>query len=87
MKEQISQQYSAQHAEEICQQSRGQCITGMLYINGAKIHGQYVECSFGGALDNAGQLAHKGIGAVRLENVYHQRPGAAAAQRLHEGHR
>ena len=50
----------------------------------AEIDGQYIECSIGGALENAGQPSDERISSVRTHGIYHQSTGSASAQGFHQ---
>src|SRR5688572_8193230 len=75
-------------AYKIRDQSAGKRITCFFDIDGAEINGQDVKGCFGGALQDTGQAAHEGIGAIVLgqHQFRHDGPGAAAAEYFHDAH-
>ena len=60
-------------------------MTNTFDTHRTKVDRQHIKGGFSAALDDRRQAPGKGIRAMRLHGIDHHRPGAAAAERLHQG--
>ena len=80
LKEHVAYCYCGDDASKIGEQSAGYGMARVAHADGAEVDGEDVERGVGGALEDAREASHEGVGAVGCHGVDHHAARAAVGR-------